>query len=89
MKLIIENVFKEEKEKVDIFKIKKIYCCGITPYDRPHIGHLRVIYEAIIVKKLCNFFNKNTKIAINWTDIDDKIINTVLKMKKNASFEEI
>ena len=52
-----------------------IYACGITAYDRCHIGHARsaVVFD-VVVKHLRNRGYQVTFVR-NFTDIDDKIIN--------------
>ncbi|MDA8161475.1 MAG: cysteine--tRNA ligase [Desulfobacteraceae bacterium] len=52
----------------------KMYVCGITAYDRCHIGHARsaVVFDAIVRYLL--FKGYNVIFVRNFTDIDDKII---------------
>jgi len=52
MGLVIYNSFTQKKEKfIPINKDKVgIYVCGITAYDRCHIGHARsaVVFDALM-----------------------------------------
>ena len=59
----------------------KMYVCGITAYDRCHIGHARsaVVFDAV-VRYLRHKGLKVTFIR-NFTDIDDKIINRAAEEK--------
>ncbi len=52
----------------------KMYVCGPTVYDRPHIGNVRaaVVYD-ILYRLLLKIYPKVTY-ARNITDVDDKII---------------
>ena len=65
------------KEKAKV----KMYVCGPTVYDDPHIGNARplVIFD-ILFKLLKNNFSKVTYVR-NITDIDDKIIKSSQEQK--------
>ncbi len=77
MSIQIYNSFSRTKEcliPVEPGHVK-MYVCGITAYDRCHIGHARsaIVFDAI-VRHLRHRGYKVTFIR-NFTDIDDKIIN--------------
>ncbi len=59
----------------------RLYVCGPTVYDDPHIGNARplIIFD-ILFKLLKNTFSKVTYVR-NITDIDDKIIKYSLDQK--------
>ena len=65
------------KEKANV----RMYVCGPTVYDDPHIGNARplVIFD-ILFKLLKNNFSKVTYVR-NITDIDDKIIKSSQEQK--------
>ena len=76
--LKVYNTMTRKKE--DFHPIEKgkvsIYCCGVTPYDEPHIGNARpfVVWDAIR-----RYFTKKgyyVRYIQNFTDVDDKIIAT-------------
>ncbi len=52
----------------------KMYVCGITAYDSPHLGHIRsaVIYD--VLYRVLKFLGYQVTYVRNVTDIDDKII---------------
>ena len=59
----------------------KMYVCGPTVYDRPHLGNARsvVIYD-VLYRILINIYGKDkVKYVRNITDIDDKIIDRAEK----------
>ena len=59
----------------------KMYVCGPTVYDHPHIGNARsvVVYD-ILYRILIKLFGANHVIYVrNITDIDDKIINKAVE----------
>lgn len=51
------------------------YVCGITPYDSVHVGHGRVYVVFDIFRRYLEHLGLEVKLVINFTDIDDKIIN--------------
>jgi cysteinyl-tRNA synthetase len=52
----------------------RLYVCGPTPYDHPHLGHMRscVVYD-VLVRHLREHGLRVTHVR-NVTDVDDKII---------------
>ncbi len=70
-----EHFIPKEKNNV------RMYVCGPTVYDDPHIGNARplVIFD-ILFKLLKNEFNSVTYVR-NITDIDDKIIKSSQEQK--------
>ncbi len=77
MSIKIYNSFTREKEELNPLEEGhvRMYVCGITAYDRCHIGHARsaVVFDAV-VRHLRNRGYRVTFVR-NFTDIDDKIIN--------------
>jgi cysteinyl-tRNA synthetase len=57
----------------------KIYVCGITPYDRAHLGHAMSYIIFDVVRRYLEFRGFQVKHVQNYTDIDDKLI-----MRANA-----
>jgi cysteinyl-tRNA synthetase len=77
MVLKLYNTLTRKKE---IFKpIKKnevrMYVCGPTVNDVPHLGHARQQITFDILRKYLKFIGYKVKFVSNVTDIDDKIIN--------------
>ena len=52
----------------------KLYVCGITPYDKPHLGHGRVYVTFDLLYRLLTFLGYEVMYVRNFTDIEDKII---------------
>jgi len=59
----------------------KMYVCGPTVNDVPHLGHARVqiIFDAF--RKYLKFLEYKVKFVSNVTDIEDKIINKADELK--------
>ncbi len=53
----------------------RMYVCGPTVNDVPHLGHARSQISFDILRKYLEFLGYNVKFVSNITDIDDKIIN--------------
>jgi len=77
--LKVFNTFTMQK---DVFvpndvekKLVTWYMCGPTVYDYSHMGHAKcyVVFD-ILARLLTDYFGYNLKLAMNITDIDDKII---------------
>lgn len=52
----------------------KMYVCGITPYDKSHLGHARTLVSFDIIRRWLMHRGYQVSYAQNITDIDDKII---------------
>lgn len=53
-----------------------IYVCGVTPYNHPHIGNARPFVTWDVIRRYLEFLGYDVLYVQNFTDIDDKIINT-------------
>ena len=76
------KIFNTLSKKLEIFvplnETIKVYACGPTVYNHPHIGNARpAIVGDILLRVLRNLFKKVVYVR-NITDIDDKIITTLL-----------
>ena len=52
----------------------RIYVCGATVNDVPHLGHAKQQISFDILRKFLIFMGYKVKYVSNKTDIDDKII---------------
>ncbi|SKA01569.1 cysteine--tRNA ligase [Selenihalanaerobacter shriftii] len=77
MGLRIYNTLTREKEEfqpIDENEVK-IYSCGPTVYDYFHIGNARAFVIPDILKRYLEYKGYNVFHVVNFTDIDDKMIN--------------
>ncbi len=51
-----------------------MYVCGVTVYDRSHIGHARALVCFDVIYRYLKFIGYDVKFVRNLTDVDDKII---------------
>src|SRR3990167_5595466 len=72
---IYNSLTKQKEEFIPLKKGEvKMYVCGPTVYDEPHIGHLRSAYVFEVVRNYFKYTQYKVNFARNVTDVDDKII---------------
>ncbi|MFQ5486781.1 MAG: cysteine--tRNA ligase, partial [Desulfobacterales bacterium] len=76
MSLRIYNTLTGNKE---VFKPLKdgeagMYVCGVTVYDRCHLGHARAGVVFDFVYRSLKYLGYKVNYVRNFTDVDDKII---------------
>ncbi len=59
----------------------KMYTCGPTVYDFPHIGNYRAYIVSDLLKRYLRFRGIKVKHVMNITDVDDKTIRGAQKLK--------
>ncbi len=64
-----------------------MYSCGVTVYDKCHIGHARSLYIFDVIRRYLKYRGYQVYFARNITDVDDKIINRAKELGR--SFDEI
>ena len=52
-----------------------MYVCGITPKDRPHLGHAFMFVHMDVIRRYLEYRGYAVRYIQNFTDIDDKIID--------------
>ena len=53
----------------------KIYVCGVTPYNHPHIGNARPSVTWDVIRRYLEYVGYKVVLVQIFTDVDDKIIN--------------
>jgi cysteinyl-tRNA synthetase len=53
----------------------KMYVCGVTVYNDAHVGHAMSALVFDIIRRYLEFRGYKVKHVMNFTDVDDKIIN--------------
>ncbi len=83
--IFLTNSYGGKKEKFQPIDEKniKMYVCGPTVYDDPHIGNARplVIFDLLFKVLKCKYGNDKVTYIRNITDIDDKIIQSAKDKK--------
>ena len=86
MAITLHNTLSGKNE--EFIPLKKdsvnMYVCGVTPYDKCHLGHARayVVFDTIRRHLIQSGFN--LKYVQNFTDIDDKIIKRAIDTNSTA-----
>ena len=87
MPIFIYNSLKREKQEFTPLDPKgkevKMYVCGPTVYDQPHIGHARSAYIFDVIRRYLTYRGYKVKFVRNVTDVDDKIIDKAQKEFKD------
>lgn len=77
---------REEFKPVKSDNIVRMYTCGMTVQDEPHIGHIRSAVTADIIRRTLMMAGYEVFSMYNFTDIDDKLIE---KMKTGDDYRVI
>ena len=56
-----------------------VYVCGVTVYDRSHIGHARALVTFDVLYRYLLFLGYEVTFVRNFTDVDDRIIERAQK----------
>jgi len=64
-----------------------MYTCGVTVYDKCHIGHARSLYIFDVIRRYLKFRGYDVRFARNITDVDDKIIHKARELGR--TFEDV
>ncbi len=56
-------------------KAVKVYVCGLTVYDRAHVGHAKSIIFFDVLRRVLKAKGFDVTFVQNFTDVDDKIID--------------
>ena len=72
---LYNTLTRKKEEFKQISDPVRMYVCGVTTYDEPHLGHAlaTVIFE--LLQSYMQYRGINVKRVQNFTDVDDKIID--------------
>jgi len=76
MSLVIFNTLTKKKEPFEPVHKGKVgmYVCGVTVYDRAHLGHAKSAINFDVIVRYLRHKGYDVKHVTNFTDVDDKII---------------
>ncbi len=84
MSIQIVNSLNRKKE--ELIPVKKgsinMYACGVTVYDKCHIGHARSLYVFDVICRHLKNRKYQVRFIRNITDVDDKIIAKANELNK-------
>ena len=76
------NTLTRKKEDLQTLEpgTLKMYVCGPTVYNDAHVGHAMSALVFDIIRRYLEYRGYNVKHVMNYTDVDDKIINRANQM---------
>ena len=89
MTITVYNSLSRQKEPLIPLQPGKIgmYVCGMTVYDRCHLGHARSMVCFDVIVRFLRYSGLNVTYVRNITDIDDKIITR--SVERGISFQDL
>ncbi len=77
MTIQIYNTLSRNKEVFETIEPKQVrmYVCGPTVYDKAHVGHAMSVLVFDIIRRYLQYRGYEVRHVMNYTDVDDKIIN--------------
>jgi len=71
------NTLTRKKEEFETLEpnLVKLYVCGVTVYNDAHVGHAMSALVFDIIRRYLEYRGYEVKHVMNYTDVDDKIIN--------------
>ena len=87
--LTVYNTMTRKKEEFHPLRagVVSIYCCGVTPYNDPHIGNARPFVTWDVIRRYLARKGYAVRYIQNFTDVDDKIINAA--NREGVTWKEI
>src|SRR3972149_1228017 len=64
-------------------KLVKMYVCGVTVYNDAHVGHAMSALVFDIIRRFLEYRGYTVKQVMNYTDVDDKIINRAKQLNED------
>jgi cysteinyl-tRNA synthetase len=76
------NTLTRKKEELQTLEpnVVKLYVCGPTVYNDAHVGHAMSALVFDIIRRYLEYRGFNVRHVMNYTDVDDKIINRANEM---------
>jgi cysteinyl-tRNA synthetase len=74
--LSVYNTLTRKKEDFTTLEpnVVRMYVCGVTVYDRAHVGHAMSALVFDIIRRYLEYRGYEVRHVMNYTDVDDKII---------------
>jgi cysteinyl-tRNA synthetase len=76
MALRVYNTLTRRKEDFEPLRPPRVnmFVCGITPYDRPHVGHAKTYVAFDVVARYLRYKGYRVFYVQNVTDVEDRLI---------------
>ena len=81
----IYNTLTRKKEDLQTLEpnVIKMYVCGVTVYNDAHVGHAMSALVFDIIRRYLEYRGFDVRHVMNYTDVDDKIINRANQLKED------
>ena len=81
----IYNTLTRKKEELQTLEpgVIKMYVCGVTVYNDAHVGHAMSALVFDIIRRYLEYRGFKVRHVMNYTDVDDKIINRAKQLKED------
>ena len=81
----IYNTLTRKKEELKTLEpgVVKMYVCGVTVYNDAHVGHAMSALVFDIIRRYLEYRGFKVRHVMNYTDVDDKIINRANQLKED------
>ena len=63
--------------------VVRMYVCGVTVYNDAHVGHAMSALVFDVIRRYLEYRGYKVKHVMNFTDVDDKIINRANQLKED------
>jgi cysteinyl-tRNA synthetase len=75
--LSVYNTLTRKKEEFATLEpgVVRMYVCGVTVYDKAHVGHAMSALVFDIIRRYLEYRGYEVRHVMNYTDVDDKIIS--------------
>ncbi len=79
------NTLTRKKEEFQTLEpdLVKMYVCGVTVYNDAHVGHAMSALVFDIIRRYLEYRGYNVRHVMNYTDVDDKIINRAKQLNED------
>ncbi len=83
--LRIYNTLTRKTEEFQTLEpnLVKMYVCGVTVYNDAHVGHAMSALVFDVIRRYLEYRGYTVKHVMNYTDVDDKIINRAKQLKED------
>ncbi|MBI5824035.1 MAG: cysteine--tRNA ligase [Chloroflexi bacterium] len=83
--LKIYNTLTRKTEEFQTLEpnLVKMYVCGVTVYNDAHVGHAMSALVFDIIRRYLEYRGYAVRHVMNYTDVDDKIINRAKQLKED------
>ncbi len=76
MSLMVYNTLSRKKEPFETLEPGRVrmYVCGLTVYDKAHVGHARSAVVFDVIRRYLEYRGYQVRHVMNYTDVEDKVI---------------